>query len=374
MLRPVAGIVFKPLTLEYSFRWGGEFGPQTRGPQAYAQSSPVPLPSNTAGVLAGAALAAKKQPLCTPQAGPDPFSDVKRGLRLLLCPEGDGFTLRGPYLYARQGDKWLLCAPLGRSQGLLCVANPGDKLKVCTTSTAGIQTVGIAINNLSKTVIESNIYTSVYTDPLEALRAASAACSLGLNPAKADTAGILVEAYMAENCGIDTGTLKELLDGALAPLGGETRPARIHVTSHVPGLELAQALWKGSSYLYIATPLLVPSSAYTVEEEPRRLIPSLLRALGLEPGPRPLAWGRLRLTAIGLGYSLCRNRRRPYHAAILPGAVLEATTARSLPQAYMQGFGVHREVGWGTILPLPEPPEKKEKKCRARAQHDHYPG
>ncbi len=315
--------------------------------------------------MAGTALAAVNQPLC---AAHGLYGDVERGLRLLLCPGGGGFALRGPYLYARKGDQWLLCAPLGRGQGLFCVAMlDNDRLRVCTSGITGVQTVGIALNNLSKTVIESLIYTSVYVDPVEALRSASRSCGLDLSPTAADTAGILVEAYMDENCGTSFDTVKQLLDGAITQLGGETRPARIRVTNNTPGLELAEMLDGRSRYLYVASPLLLPHGIRGEEHShpPRVLVERILNALGLKPSSKPIAWGRLRLTAVGLGYSLCRNKRRPYHAAILPGAVLDAAVNGRLVEAYTSGFGEHRELGWGTLLPVPDVPQQERKKCRA---------
>ncbi len=368
-LRPLAGIVFEPIALGYSFRWGGEFGPQARGPQAYAQSGPVPLPSTVAGALAGTALAAMKQPLCRTH---DLYDDVRRGLRLLLCPGGGDFALRGPYLYARKEDQQLLCAPLGRGQGLFCVAMlDNGRLRVCTPSITGVQAVGIALNNLSKTVIEGLIYTSVYIDPVEVLRSASRACGLDLSPTAADTAGIIIEAYVDESCATNFNTVKQLLNGAIAQLGGETRPTRIRVTHDRPGLKLAEMLDGRSRYLYVASPLLLPGrikgkySRPPGDQRARQIVEEVLKALGLEPGSKPVAWGRLRLTAVGLGYSLCRNKRRPYHAAILPGAVLDATADKRLTEAYMRGFGRHRELGWGTLLPIPDVPRQERKKCHA---------
>lgn len=365
MLRPIAGIVFEPIAVGYSFRWGGEFGPQTRGPQAYAQSGAVPLPSGPAGVLAGAALAARRQPLCSAQG---PYGDVERGLRLLLCPGGGGFALRGPYLYARWRNRWLLCAPMGRGRSLFCAVGPGGGTRVCSLDVDGIQRVGIALNNFAKTAVEGLIYTSVYVDPLEALRLASKTCLLGLDPAEAAAAGVLVEAYADEACGTDPDALRQALDGTIVQLGGETRPARIRVIDDLPGLALAEALAGKNHYLYIASPILLPRGQGLRppgDGAAGSIAAKALEAIGLRPRLRLVAWGRLRLTALGLGYSLCRNRRRPYHAAVLPGAVLDAEADEGLMEAYMRGFGEYRELGWGTLLPVPGVPRQERKRCHA---------
>ncbi len=349
-LKPLAGVLFKPLTPGYSFRWGGEFSPHTRGPQAYSQSTPLPLPSTTAGALAGVILSLTGESLCS-ETGV--YGDTLHGLRRLGGTGCSRVALRGPYLYARQGEEWLLCMPAGRGQGLFCVASRGGNIAAYKVTPPTLQSIGIALDNLSKTTITELIYTAVYTDPLSALQAASKAGGLSITPWSTKTAGILVEVYADESCENNV----KVVNGAVVQLGGETRPAEIHVTQHTPGLELARSLTERGYYLYVATPILLPSEDLVdVDREAVSVIRDVIGGIGLETNAsRPVVRGRLRLSAIGLGYSLCRDRRRPYNAAILPGVVLDAhpSGGRSLEEAYMAGFGKYSEVGWGTLLPIP---------------------
>lgn len=360
----VASIVFEPVTTGYSFRWGGEFSPQSRGPQAYAQSSPLPLPSSIAGVLAGLALAKAGEPLCSKQGV---YDDTMRGLRRLICgSRGSGnIALRGPYLYMMQGENWILCVPTGRSQHLLCVTRTSKELKVCKISPKSIQFVGIALNDLTKTAIEGYIYTSIYTDPVSILNSASASCGLVKSNGSSIIRGILVEVYAEKSCALDSVKIRDDLSDEVVQLGGEARPARIRVTTNAPGLELAKTLeTREEVLLYIASPLLLKDRPAAIQQADK-IVVSIIEKLGLVPSVKPVEGERLRLAAIGLGYSICSNKRRPYHAAILPGTALRITRPKNLAETYIRGFGAYSELGWGTLLPIPYVPGIERRGCRS---------
>lgn len=379
MLRHVASLVFEPLAASYSFRWQGEFGPQTRGPQAFSQSHALPPPSTIAGVLAGQALQARGQSLCQGQGGV--YGDTLRGLRLLLgCAEGGPVALRGPYLYRATDEGWLLCS--ATTEGLFCVARTGRGLRLCLLRNdvpASLQAVGIALDNLSKTVISGLIYTAVYLDVRATLRRAAEKLCLG---GAVKREGLLVELYAGEGCGASKSGVKEL-DGSTVVLGAETRPFRIHVDTHAPGLELAEnaARERGDCMpFYVATPIILEdgipqANRYRGDE----LAEAVFESVGLRPctinKAGPVALGRLRLTAVGLGFSLCRGKRRPYQAAVMHGAIIYAMSSRDPLSLYTEGLGAYRELGWGTVIPLtPEDvknliealkeKEKRKKRCR----------
>ena len=363
MLVHVASIVFEPITTGYSFRWGGEFSPQSRGPQAYARSSALPLPSAIAGTLAGLVLAESGEPLCKEQGI---YDDTMRGLRRLFCSKGAGrVALRGPYLYMEQGGNWVLCVPISRSQHLFCVAETDYGLKVCKASTRDAQFVGIALNDLTKTVLEGYIYTSIYTDPVSVLNNAATSCGLSNSSNSSTLRGILVEAYAEKDCAPNQETIRDMLSDKIVQLGGEARPARIRITNRAPGLKLAEALEKQEEVpLYIASPLLLEDKPVPTQQADK-IIKSIIMSLGLTPAKRQAKGEKLRLTVIGLGYNLCRNKRRPYHAAILPGATLLITRPKNLREAYIKGFGAYSELGWGTLLPVPYIPGIERRGCRS---------
>lgn len=366
MLVHVASVVFEPITTGYSFRWGGEFSPQSRGPQAYARSSPLPLPSAIAGALAGLVFAETSEPLCKEQGI---YDDTMRGLRRLFCNKGTGrVALRGPYLYMEQGRNWILCAPIARSQYLFCVAETDYELKVCKVSTRDAQFVGIALNDLTKNVLEGYIYTSIYTDPVSILNNAATSCGLSNSSNSSTLSGILVEAYAEKDCATNQEKIRNMLSDKIVQLGGEARPARTRITNGAPGLKLAKTLEKQEEVpLYIASPLLLKDKKDkpALTQQADKIIKSIITSLGLTPTKRQAKGEKLRLTAIGLGYNLCRNKRRPYHAAILPGATLLVTRPKNLREAYIKGFGAYSELGWGTLLPIPYVLELKGKHCRS---------
>ncbi len=352
-------ILFQPLS-HSSFRWQGEFGPQARGPQAYALSMVLPLPSTVAGLLAGQACSIKGQDPC--HANDPPYGDVEHCLRLL----GD-IKLRGPYIYIEleeSPDKYVVCMPYGRPGRwkLYCVS---DSLKGETANVSAVQSIGIALDSLSKIVLEGYIYTAVLLD----LGSTAANIAERKFKSKVSRYGILVEVYG----NADRKVLGEI-DGRVVVLGGEQKPARVQVVDGAPALAIAEQAVEelgGCCYWHIVSPILCCSESggcgnTSLEEiytRPRQLannIASMVNMAGVKASlcrDRAVR-GRLTFTAIGLGYDMCRGRKRKYCRALMPGAglyiKLEDGSWRSL---YENGVGSHSSLGWGTIIPVPEPSE-----------------
>ena len=70
---------------------------------------------------------------------------------------------------------------------------------------------------------------------------------------------------------------------------------------------------------------------------------------------------RCTVAALGLGYDVARNLPRPYKPVLLPGCIFRVKAEGGLEpgKLYRDGLGYYRELGWGTVFPLPPSVEKK---------------
>ncbi|MEB3816359.1 MAG: hypothetical protein LRS46_00235 [Desulfurococcales archaeon] len=332
LFQPLAGSVYK---------WQGEFSPQFRGPQAYSESRSLPLPSTIAGVLAGVEASRRGLPAQDECLEGEVYGATRNLLEDLL---GEGFKIRGPYFYieGRRGtaEVKLLCMA-HKGVNLYCV-NAGEPSETLILKPLALQNTGIALDTLSKSVIEHYIYTIKALD-LHATTARVVRDKLKLHSVK--RYGILVEVY-ADNA-------RDLLDGKIVWMGGRQRPYRIEVLGQTPARSIASRASE-NAVVHIVSPILFCGS-YKMKIpliEPgleRKLYETLCTSLKLSCGE---ICSRITFTALGLGYDLCRGRKRPYCQTVMPGAQFKASVTEPL-KLYDDGVGAYSELGWGTLLPLP---------------------
>lgn len=360
-MRPIASILFKPLSMA-SFRWGGEFSPQVRGPQSYARSRPVPLPSTITGTLAGLALSLNRKDLCV-DAHTDIYSNTYRGLNQIFegkdSEEKPSVVFRGPYIYVGSPGYNIVCALYGE-ESLLCISSNREVKLVQwlpTTST------GIALDSLSRTTMRGMIYTIVYHDLNATINII--ARKYGLSPVRS---GVLVEVYSRHDeealVGDYLSRLKTL-DSLKTSMGAEQRPFEIRVLEENPVYGLVADLGDECLYWHIVSPVLLPPErlAGGMLERPltdyaRSLLVKVIGLFGLDVCGENIVPCRIGdkivFSSISLGYDMCLNRRRPALPAVLPGAGFYARPpkGRDALEIYMRGGGKYSMLGWGTVLPL----------------------
>ena len=364
-------LVFEPLSFG-NYKWQGEFGPSVRGPQAYSQSSPLPLPSTLAGAFAAALAEKNGGRLCsdTCKNSDDPYCSVRSILSSGLgCDEP---ILRGPFYYVEGSRGRVICLH-HTGNNLLCIEGSGGAKVV---DVALLQSVGIALNSLTRTVLEGYIYTMLSVDLHSLASEVAKAFELG----SVERHGVLVELH---NC--NTPDIRSL-DGKATVLGGEQRPHKLHVLNEHPLTSMLREIHGeaggGCLYWHIASPVLLCKKGKDCKEQailktrrtPREALEALVREfLGLKPCPsKPLIpeGGRLVFSAVGLGYSYCMwddkagrwvEGKRKYCPAIMPGWGVYAEATNWL-NIYTKGANCHRDLAWGTIVPLPDNiPEKLSK-------------
>ncbi|ABM80570.1 hypothetical protein Hbut_0715 [Hyperthermus butylicus DSM 5456] len=350
-------LLFEPLSFG-NYKWQGAFGPSLRGPQAYSRSSPLPLPSTMAGAVAAAAITALGGNLCRDECRGSsyPYCSVAGTLEEKLCR---GARLRGPFYYVEGGGSRVACM-YHTENSLICIDDSG---KAGIVGVAQLQSVGIALDSLSRSALEGYIYTLLSVD----LTATAKRVAERFELPHVKRYGVLVEVH--GECGT-----AERVDGAIVVLGGEQRPHRLHVLNSQPLTELLKAVLERAGgdcyYWHIATPILLcrdtmPEECREALGSPRELLEKCLveKVMGLKPCPRGRLvpeGGRVRFSAIGLGYSHCSwhqgrwaGGKRKYCAAIMPGWGIIAERVADWESWYVSGVGSYSQLGWGTIAPLP---------------------
>ncbi len=352
-----------------SFRWEGEFTPEIRGPTAFAYSEILPLPSTIAGVLAYVNWKDKNK--CVDK---DPFSNTKRVLSVNL---GAKFSIRGPYFYVKAfssnnkvKEHEVICLHKYPKK-LLCIDISLRRATYIIAEEVGVQHIGIALRNDTKSTIEGLIYTQVEFSPK--LLAEAIARKLIGNNALVKEYGVLAEVFcFDDNC------RKSVKEGIIVA-GGESRPALLKTMSKTPLYEFLENEWRKTNtsraLLYVASPIVISKvherdtndsvhaftnprdyaikcigkllNKYLKAEEltVRSYIIDPAKSIGLEEH-------RTIFTVVGLGYDLCLNIPRPIRSSIMPGALFEATI-KNWKQLYIEGAGEYKELGWGTIIPIP---------------------
>ena len=351
-----------------SFRWEGEFTPEIRGPTAFAYSEVLPLPSTIAGVIAY--INWKNKNKCMDE---DPFSSTRR---ILLENLGAKFSIRGPYFYVRaslndEGKEHEVICLHKYPKELLCINISSKRVVYIVTEEVGVQHVGIALRDDTKSTIEGLIYTQVEFSPK--LLAEIIVKKLVGNKALVKEYGILAEVFCSsENC------IKSVKEDIIV-VGGESRPALFKTMSKTPLYKFLENEWKKTSIddalLYIASPIVsskvhghhINESVYAftsprdyVSKYVGELLSNYIKAEKLTVrsyivSPTKgveLKRHRTIFTVIGLGYDLCLNIPRPIHKSIMPGALFEAAI-KDWKQLYIGGIGEYREFGWGTVIPIP---------------------
>ena len=141
-----------------------------------------------------------------------------------------------------------------------------------------------------------------------------------------------------------------------ARLGGEGRVA-LFAASRGGVYSMLKNLWGsnrgGDALLLLATPLLIE---YPVEDYLGRIAKVLKengrvkdvkgRVYSAHPKVKPL------LQPFQPGFDEVRGVKEPYVAALTPGAVLHAEVS-DWEKVYMEGAGLYRELGYGTLVPIP---------------------
>lgn len=148
-------------------------------------------------------------------------------------------------------------------------------------------------------------------------------------------------------------------------LGGEGRKALVELSLNEPALlNEVRRLWNVKdmrySLLVLATPMIlgIPNHKPLSHEEVRDLVLSTLdrylrgvadveEVFSVHPRVRPT------VAPLQLGYDEARGRKGGIRPALMPGAVFLAKLRSGWEEVYVRGVGLHSEIGFGTLIPVP---------------------
>lgn len=340
------------------FRGASEFSPASRGPQTGAWSRSFPPPSTIAGALATLILQYENR---TPVGGRPSawYEEVTDFLG------GRGSTvLRGPYLIDGNGDAYvqykdglLLLDELekGLTKGDLLEATK-DLGKAAKKFELGrVDLIGIKLSDVRKAAGSDErglLYSMTMVDYGKIGSQKNINCS------------IMVEVKASDS-------LREALETPkIMRLGGEGRLVEIMAKELQPVSEFVRAEDRRTRglRLYVATPLLFEASPRLFSKEQvevetgtvflsydlKEKVSAHLGEAGFKATPIRVA-GILRILG---GFSVARAFRKPMYASLQPGSVIEVSrdlpfTQEEYSKVYSEGLGLFRDLGYGTVIPVP---------------------
>ena len=312
------------------FRWGGEFTWSTTGPASAGSTEPLPMPTTIVGALLGTRPGAELE--TAPEA---------------LLEEYGVKSIRGPYYPLPNG-------------GIAVHVYPGRLLRLGPTGTiealpeplgeALARLAGTALRRDSKTVAQGMLYTENLVDPAGLER-------LGV---RAEVSADL-EAKGRPGIPPEPRRLGGELRLAIQGLDGDPRLAGIIQANPEPhylvaatplvleGREQAEALQRGGLELK-GCKLSAPTLS-----EATQLLKETARKHGLDPEAASAAAKSLRVKVEIRSLGVYPNGlpRRP-HLLLMPGSLLKAENCT--PPKLLQGLGPHRQLGFGTLIPI-QPPQ-----------------
>ncbi len=208
---------------------------------------------------------------------------------------------------------------------------------------------GVGLDRVSKTVLEGYLYTVPYMDNY---------IRLGRNDF--ETLTLVTDVLVRSNA--RGGSDKEFLP---IRLGGEGRKALLEMrwgNAHTL-MGFLQKLWGdrggGEALLLLATPMLLPElrGVRTLRDIENTIVETVKGGLkGCKSVKRNVfsihPKVRVRIMPLQLGFDERKGVKGEMLPALMPGAVLRASID-DWKEIYWLGAGKLREVGFGTLLPLP---------------------
>jgi len=151
------------------------------------------------------------------------------------------------------------------------------------------------------------------------------------------------------------------LDDALLPLGGDGGLTRVEAKDVNPVEEKLKDLWGecwegcegAQSVVVVISPLIMGSEGDYSDY--RRPFKEVLDFEGASRELLPL-YDRYTIKAYPLGWDLMRDCPRPFVPAVAPGSAVVGKLKKPPKEIYWKGLGLFRDLGFGTVLPLPLDP------------------
>ncbi|UXD22092.1 hypothetical protein IPA_01605 [Ignicoccus pacificus DSM 13166] len=361
------GVIIRPLGSS-SFRKPGNFSPQTRGSVTYSLSYPLPPPTTLAGALAQIVYQRDSSCKELDDKNFEILSDVKKCLEKLGVKR-----LTGAFAIFEEGEAKELTAFDGTP--ILGLRKLVKELERSGKKIEDLLKREVLIPSKSKNLFE------VMKRPIPQI-GATELTGIALHRTKKQTGiesskGMI---YIQERRYIAVQEGKKIIMGSIVAdiygdlrheektilgFGGEGLPARLELSKKNLIEEELSHLWNGRNggecLLLIATPLLfkeplnVRSSSFAqLREKIEKLLKNEIKHFTpkeedfLKSIVPPY---RVEVDAFSLGWSLAKNRPRGFRHGIWKG--LFYGNCDDWHKLYREGAGDLRELGFGTLVPIP---------------------
>ena len=353
----IGSILFEP-TGPLMFRGPMEFTPTVRGPQAFARTLPIPLPSTVAGCLAALMLEHGNVEL------PEEDKDWERSLMKILGIDKQA-CLRGPYLLVENE----VYVPLGEGviklKDLLETFNNIEAKKILSISKPlerffsgsiirlkKMEYIGKGLRRSTKTVERGLLYSAEFVDYISTFHGRKVYISVDVHGQT---------------------PLSKLFDSKsyTIRLGGEGKIVRVKFKKE------EYCLWKSvrgalkkaeggeNVFVYmvnpsfIETPIKFPNEDNEQNENRKynAFLTTTSKGKGFEfrIGSVHVRLINGRISVLGAGFDIRRKVRKPMYAAVTHGSLLLVEKGNTrVDELYYRGLSdVGGKLGYGTFIPLP---------------------
>ncbi|ALU12247.1 hypothetical protein EYM_01780 [Ignicoccus islandicus DSM 13165] len=152
---------------------------------------------------------------------------------------------------------------------------------------------------------------------------------------------------------------EQCLYDTLIPLGGDGGLAKVEIVTGNPIEENLRKLWgnecwetcKGKrSVVVVISPLILESSSNSKcdYKDYKCHFQEILEVEEIAP-----LYDRYSVKAYPLGWDLRKDRPRPFVPTVTPGSAVVGTLKKSPRDVYWEGVGLFKDIGFGTVIPLP---------------------
>jgi len=338
-------VVFKPIT-SLSFRKPGPFGITQRGPTAVSDSYKTKL-TTLLGALAY--LGYLKNSNCSSVSSENPLKSVKSCLKQVVQP-----PLRGPFVSLNGalsfGEEELYpLSPLLNEWGKI-----KERLKELVEGKVVLKRKKKALVKYKDGLLGKYLRSgSAYGNMLNKQMKVSDAVYLKKRMYYKDVEFFFEVKGLAEDLGARG--LKETIT-----LGGDWGVAEVRTEGGRPVEESLKKLWDEEwerngvdAVIVVVSPLILAENCDGAEELVNDPLQVFKKDVSNDVEAVPLL-RRYTIDVYHLGWDLNKNVPRPALPAVLPGSAVIARGLKLTPKGlYERGLGEFRELGFGTLIPLP---------------------
>jgi len=331
----------EPLTA-VSYRKPGPFGVVERGPLSTSSTYYQKITT----LLGAIAYVAYANGLCRPSASNDPLGALRKCLSGVL-------ELRGPYVMTGGGD----CARIFFGE---------EELFDLSSLLCSWSSIKGVLRDLSeeKIVLKRKAKGLVPGSPGPAKKTATFGNSLNRVYKRSEAVFVRERVNLRGYHFFETSSSRNALPPSyVVPLGGDGGVGRVGMENQSPVEDALKKLWGNSwtsgsgaeAVLVVVSPVILEKSKNAPLSSPDDALAPFGHVL---KNPEPVQlFSRFSVKPYPMGWDLSKNDGkgvpRPWEAAVVPGSAVKGVLKKAPKDVYWEGLGRYRDLGFGTVVPLP---------------------